>query len=141
MIAEFTQNLVDKLKAVPALSGRVGLALAGGPNDTAMQNAPLPAAWVRFDGAYPMDTDINGNLCEDIVFEFTALLMISYKTDGELINTSLPVLDACAQAVSGHDSTDFGLRWKYQGAQLVDIFSDRLVYEVRFAVSSSYIVS
>lgn len=140
MIAELAQDLINKVKTVPALANNVGLASAGGPSDPSMSTAPLPSAWLLFESDSVTNTDIRGQLPEDIVFNFTLAVMISYTDQDDLINTQLPTIEAIARSVSGKDSTNFALRWKYQGAQLVDVFTDRLVYELKFMVSATYIV-
>lgn len=139
-IAELSLDLIDKIKTVSALQNRVGLAAAGGPSDPAMQNVPLPAAWLMYSGDSVIDGQPVGMQSEDIRHEFTLMVMISYSNQTDLINTQLPTLEAIARSVSGKESTSFAMRWKYQGAQLVDIFSDRLVYELRFMASSSYMI-
>jgi len=137
MIAEFAQNLIDKIKTVPALGNRVGLAAAGGPTDPSMASVPLPAAWLMFEGDNVDGERFNGPV-QDISYRFTLALMVSYKDQPDLINTQLPTIEAVARSVSGKESTNFGTRWSYQGAQLVDVFDDRLVYELSFLVSASY---
>lgn len=139
MIAELAQDLIDKIKTVSALDNRVGMAAAGGATDPTMKTVPLPAVWLMYEGEGPVSQDLRGSLAEDVEVRFTAAVMISYKSQSDLLNNQLPVLEAIARSVSGKDSTQFALRWKYQGAQLVDIFDDRLVYELSFMVSTSYI--
>ena len=140
MIAELAQNLIDKVKTVASLGNRVGMAAAGGITDPSMKSVPLPAAWLLFEGDAVDGGGNNGHRSEDINFRFTLAVMVSYRDQTDLINTPLPTLEAIARSVSGKDSTDFALRWSYQGAQLVDVFDDRLVYELSFMVSASYIV-
>lgn len=140
MISELAQNLIDKILTVPALQNRVGMASAGGLSDPSMATVPLPSAWLMYEGDNVVSSDIRGNLPEDITFNFTLAVMVSYTNQADLINIQLPTIEAIARSVSGKDSTNSALRWKYQGAQLVDIFTDRLVYELKFMVSGTYIV-
>jgi hypothetical protein len=139
-IAELSLDLIDKIKTIPALGNRVGMAAAGGPSDPAMQNVPLPAAWLMYAGDSIIGGGDRGSQSEDIAHQFTLVVMLSYTNQTDIINNQLPTLEAIARSVSGKDSTGFALRWKYQGAQLVDIYTDRLVYELRFMVSSSYTI-
>ena len=137
MISEFAQNLIDKIKTVPALENRVGLASAGGATDPSMASVPLPAAWLMFEGN-SVTADVYQAPVEDMEFRFTLAVMVSYVDQPDLINTQYPTLDAIARSVSGKDSTSFGTRWRYLGAQLVDVFNDRLVYELSFMVAASF---
>lgn len=138
MISEFAQNLIDKIKTVPALENRVGLASAGGATDPSMASVPLPAAWLMFEGN-TATSDIYQAPVEDIEYRFTMAVMLSYADQLDLINTQYPTLDAIARSVAGKDSTNFGTKWRYLGAQLVDVFNDRLVYELSFMVAASII--
>lgn len=140
MISELAQNLIAKVSSVPALGNRVGMASAGGATDPSMKTVPLPAAWLLYAGDDIVSADDAGLLAEDINFRFTLSVMVSYKDQADIINNQLPLLEAIARSASGKDSTNFALRWKYQGAQLVDIFEDRLVYELGFMVSANYMV-
>ena len=140
MIAELAQDLITKIRTVPALGNRVGLAAAGGPTDPSMKTVPMPAVWVMYEGESPVSQEIRGSHAEDVEVRFTAAVMISYVDQPDLLNNQLPTLEAIARSVSGKESTQFALRWKYQGAQLVEIFDDRLVYELSFMVSASYMI-
>ncbi len=133
-IAELATDLLNKLKSVPAMGNRVGLAAAGGITDPNMSSVPLPAAWVMFETDSPT---YRSPSFADNDYTFTAAVMISYVNQNDLINIQLPTLEALARSVSGQESTDFAMRWQYQGAQLVDVFTDRLVYELRFMASAS----
>jgi hypothetical protein len=136
MIAELAQNLIDKIKTVTALGNRVGLAAAGGATDPSMASVPLPAAWLLFEGD-SVDETFQSPV-QDITYKFNLALMVSYKDQLDLINNQLPTIEAIARCVSGKDSTSSASRWQYQGAQLVDVFNDRLVYELSFMVQASY---
>jgi hypothetical protein len=139
-ITELSNDLIEKLKTVPALQNRVGMATAGGPNDPSMQNVPMPAAWVLFEGFDVGNPDpYAGRGAEDVNYRFSAIIMVSYTNQSETINTALPTILACAQAVSGKESTNFALKWKSEGAQIIDVQPDRLVYELRFMVSASFL--
>ena len=137
-IAELATDLVTKLKTVPAMQNRVGLATAGRATDPSMKGVPMPAAWVLYTGDNNTNPESKGFLQNDIDMTFSAFLMLSYTSELDLINTELPTLEALARSASGADSTTFGMRWKYLGSQLLSTFSDRLVYELKFMVSTSY---
>lgn len=135
-IKELAEDLIAKLKTVTALGNRIGMASAGLASDPTMKTVPLPAVWLMYQGDTPTSGEYG--FVEDIEYTFTAAVMVSYKDQADVLNTQLPFIENLAKSVSGKESTNFALRWKYQGAQLVDVFDDRQVYELRFAVSSSY---
>lgn len=139
MIAELALDLMSKIKTVTSLGNRVGMAAAGGATDPSMKSVPLPAAWVAYASDTPIRNTGRGNLAEDTETRFTVAVLVSYTDQSDLINTQLPTLESIVRSVSGKDSTNFALRWKYQGTQLVDVSSDRLVYEMSFTASSSYL--
>jgi hypothetical protein len=137
-IAELAQDLIAKLKSVPAMGNRVGLATAGRATDPSMKRVPMPAAWVLFDSDTNTNPDDRGFLQTDIDMTFSVFVMLSYTSEADLINMQLVTLEDLARAASGKDSTNFGMRWKYLGCQLLSTFSDRLVYELKYLVSTSY---
>lgn len=137
-IKELAEDLMLKLKSVPALNNNVGMASAGRALDPTMKNAPLPSAWLLFEGDSPQGGDFQLVSADDIIYNFTAAVMVSYKDQADVLNNQLPFLEELARSVSGRDSLAYASRWKYQGAQLVDIFDDRLVYELSFSVSAAY---
>lgn len=136
MIAELAQDLITKIKSVPALGDRVGMAAAGGATDPSMASVPLPAAWLLFEGD-SNEVEYSGPV-QDMTYNFSLALMVSYKDQTSLINTELPVIEAVARSVSGKDSISSASRYVYQGATLVDVFNDRLVYQLSFMVKASY---
>ena len=140
MIKELAEDLIAKIKTVSALQNRVGMAAAGGPSDPAMKTAPMPSAWLLYAGDRPLSGDSRGSMAEDLDFNFTLAVMISYKDQTDIINNQLPTLEAIAKSVSGRTGTNSSLRWKYLGAQLVDVFNDRLVYELSFSASATYTI-
>lgn len=137
MIAEFAQDLIDKIKTVDALGDRVGLAAGGGATDPSMSSVPMPAAWLVYDGD-SVTADTFQSPVEDLEFRFVLQLMVSYKDQLDLINTQLPTIEAIARSVSGQESINSGSRWRYLGAQLVATSDDRLIYELSFMVAASY---
>jgi hypothetical protein len=138
MIAEFAQDLIDKIKTVPALGNRIGLAAAGGATDPSMSSVPLPAGWILFEGEN-LELPSNNSTPQDMIYNFSLALMLSYSSQLDLINTQIPTIEAIARSVSGKESTSQGSRWFYNGAQLVDVFNDRLVYELSFMVKATYV--
>jgi hypothetical protein len=136
MIAELAQDLIDKIKAVPALGNRVGMAAAGGATDPSMASVPLPAAWLLYEGD-SSEADYFSPV-QDMTYNFSLALMVSYTDQTSLINNELPTIEAVARSVSGKDSISSASKYVYQGATLVDVFNDRLVYSLSFMVRASY---
>lgn len=140
MISELAQDLLSKISTVGALGNRVGMAAAGGATDPSMKTVPLPAAWLLYNGDVNTTGDPLGRTASDIEHRFSLSVMISYVDQTDILNNQLPLLEAVARSVSGKNSTNQSMRWRYQGAQLVDIYTDRLVYELNFTVSTTYMV-
>ena len=138
MIAEFAQDLINKIKTVPALGNRVGFAAAGGATDPSMSSVPLPAGWILFEGE-SLELPSNNSTPQDMIYNFSLALLLSYTDQQDVINNQLATIEAIARSVSGRESTNQGSRWFYNGAQLVDVFNDRLVYELSFMVKATYV--
>lgn len=138
MIAEFAQDLITKIKSVTQLGNRVGLAAAGGATDPSMSSVPLPAGWILFEGE-GLELASNNSQPQDMIYNFSLALLLSYSSQDDLINNQLPTIEAIARSVSGQASTNQGSRWVYNGATLVDVFNDRLVYELSFMVKATYV--
>jgi hypothetical protein len=136
MIAELAQDLINKIKTVTVLGDRIGMAAAGGATDPSMASVPLPAAWLLFESD-SIEVTYQGPV-QDITYNFSLALHVSYSSQSDLINNQLPTIETIARSVSGKDSTSSASKWHYQGAQLVDVYNDRLVYELSFMVQASY---
>jgi hypothetical protein len=137
MIAELAQDLMSKISTVTQLGGRIGMVAAGGMTDPSMKTVPMPACWVMFESDSP--TYLVPDMADTDIL-FSVALMVSYTDQLDLINNQIPTIEAIARSVSGKESTQSSIRWQYQGAQLVDVFTDRLVYELKFMASASYMI-
>lgn len=137
MIRELTQDLINKLKAVPAFQNRVGAAVGGTEADPTMANAQVPFAWVIYGGSAPTgEMREGGKLYRETSYLFNVTVAIGYGNEADLLNTYLPVLESTQQAVAGEQAeglSNAGL-WEYQGENFELVTPDRMVYTVRFSI-------
>jgi hypothetical protein len=138
MISELTQDLINKIKAVPAFQGRVGAAVGGTEADPTLANAPVPFAWVIYGGSAPTGEQYEGGKrYRETSYLFNVVIGIGYGKEADLLNTYLPVLEATQQAVAGFEVSgvsNAGL-WEYQGERLDDVQPARLTYSITFSVT------
>lgn len=136
MIRELTQDLINKIKAVPAYGNRVGAAVGGTEADPTMSNATTPFAWVIYGGSAPTGEQYEGGKkYRETTYIFNVTVAIGYGKEADLLNTYLPVLEATQQAVAGLEVSgvsNAGL-WEYQGENFELVTPDRMVYTMRFS--------
>jgi hypothetical protein len=134
VIASAASDLAERLSAVPALSGRVGMSLGGRGSDPAMTKVPLPAAWLVLAKHTPVDPDthpVHTPKSQMVAVGFTVLLFFPYAAQEELVSTWYPLLEDIIRAVRG-EQTPSGTTWRYGGSSLKVVAPDRLGYEVAF---------
>jgi phage gp37-like protein len=141
MIAEMTQDLIDKLKEIaPNPFGttptRVGLAVGGKNSDPMMVKVDRPAAWVMFVGDENIDPTERKITCNPVVrHNFIVKIIIDYTTESDILAEQYPILDAVRTAI--HASTGVkGSTWRYDGQQLEEL-TDRMIYEQRYSLTVS----
>jgi hypothetical protein len=137
MISELTQDLINKIKSVPALENKVGAAVGGTEADPTMANAPLPYSWVIFGGSTPTGDSLQdgGQQYWLTQYQFTIVTGIAYgSTEADLLNNQLPVLEAIEKAVAGTKAFKYAGLWEFQGADLAKIDTDRMIYQIKFSV-------
>jgi hypothetical protein len=136
MIAELTQDLINKLNTVPDFGGRVGAQVGGTDTDSTMAEAPIPFAWVIFANSNPQSTDQNNgrkylvtenNFIVIIVFEYAGVM-----TDTTFIEEKLVLIDKCVEAVHASNEIPNAGLWQYNGVDLYKVYSNRLVYQLNF---------
>lgn len=144
MITELMQDLINKIKAVPAYQNRVGAAVGGTEADPTMANAPLPFAWVIYGGSQPTgEMREGGKLYRETSYLFNVTIGIGYGDEADLLNTYLPVLEQTQQAVAGEQAeglSNAGL-WEYQGDSFELVTADRMVYTVRFSITGYHLTT
>ena len=135
MISELTQDLINKIKVVPAFENRVGAAVGGTEYDPTMSKAAVPFAWVIYGGSQPTgEQREGGKTYRESTYLFKVTIAIGYGKEADLLNTYLPVLEATQQAVAGKDTglSNAGL-WEYQGENFELVTPDRMVYTMTYA--------
>ena len=144
MISELTQDLINKIKSVPAFNFRVGAAVGGTEADPTLANAPLPFAWVIYGGSQPTgEQSENGKRYRETSYLFNVVIGIGYGNEADLLNTYLPVLESTQQAVAGSEVSgvsNAGL-WEYQGERLDNVEPERLTYSISFSVTGYHLTT
>lgn len=141
MIAELTQDLIAKLKAIPSnpfgvTNKRVGLAVGGKEADPMMTKLVRPAAWVMFVTDENVDTTTSMIVCAPSVkYNFIVKIIMDYTTEAEITSTNFALLDTVRNAIHATAEPN-GAQWKYEGQQLEEL-TNRMIYEQRFSVTSS----
>lgn len=138
MIDLYTNDLVEKLKAVPAFGGRVGATLGGTEADPTLSNIEVPAAWVVFSGL--QNRDQRDRRYQMMDMSFRVVVMLDYGNgESDFVDTQLKLIDDASQAVRGEIVADTGsMVWNFDGASIVSINPDRIVYELSFSAPAAY---
>ncbi len=137
MIAELTQDLINKLLTVTDFNGRVGAQVGGTNTDATMAEAPVPFAWVIFANDNPQDTANANNGRKYLVTENNFIVVIVFDYSGDMTDTSfiqskLSLIDKCKEAVHASAELSNAGLWQYTGCDLFKVYSDRLVYQLGF---------
>lgn len=133
-IKPLTLNLISLLKNVEEFGGRVGPALSSIADPSATE-IPVPCAWALFVGAQNQTEE---RRFSDVNYEWSVSVVLSYESAEVLLNNSYRTLDKAVAAVSGQDSLDFAGVWRFAGQQLVDVTADKMIYELRFTVATTF---
>ena len=132
-----TQDIVNKVKSIPALEGRVGLALGGKNIDPTLRKLPVPNAWVIYMGDDVITRD-EINPCVHLMrINFVVLISHEYQdhSEAELITTDFPILHEVAQAIRGTQPTNLpGNKWVYEG-QGLEIIDNRYVWAQQYSIT------
>jgi hypothetical protein len=136
MIKELTQDLINKVIAVPAFENRVGTNVGGTLADPSMADAPVPFAWIVYGGSTP-EGEL-GRPCMEVLYLFNVNVIIKYGNDqADLLNNQFPILEAVQQAVAGTEGPQASARtenWQYLGDNLEAVLENRMIYTMRFAI-------
>lgn len=141
MIAELTQDLVNKLDSVTELTGKVGTQLGGTDTDAAMVEAPIPFAWVIFNNIVPLEnTAHNGRKYAVNQVEFVVILAIDYGLDQEtdFISDQLSLIDKAVGAVHASTEVTYSGLWEFTGCSLHTVYPNRLIYQLGFSANGHY---
>lgn len=140
MIAEITQDLVDKINTVVALTGNVGVALGGTGIDPMNVQRPCPWAIVAFDGDEGLGTSADGGkLYQQTILHFYVMIVQDYATtdnwEGTMMATSFPLLDSVITALHGKlCAPTFSSNWLYNGQALHTQDSGKLIFVQHYSV-------
>ena len=133
MIKELTQDLINKVIAVPAFENRVGTNVGGTSADPSLVNAPIPFAWIVYGGSSPGGDVGQGH--REVLYLFNVNVIIKYGNDqADLLNNQFPILEAVQQAVAGTQALSNSENWQYLGDNLEAVMENRMVYTMRFAI-------
>lgn len=139
MIAEITQDLVTKIKAITSNPfgtpvKRVGLAAGAKGMDPMMERVDRPAAWVIFIGDEQLDTNLEGSCGASLKLNFVVKIIMDYATEADLVTNQYPLLETVINAVHGMDGILGTKRWKYEGQTLDELTGNRMVFDQRFSI-------
>lgn len=139
MIADFTQDLIDRVSAVPVLAGKVGTMISGTDLDPLMLQAPAPFAYIIFSGDDPVNGEQAGRKYQQVKLVFTVAVFQDYTDVTKLMTEVFPTLDAVAASVRGYIGTSTNLIWKYEGQRLTLRGQGRIVYEQQYSIIATLI--
>ena len=139
MIAEFATDLVTKIGTVPELTGKVGTAVGGTDVDPLMLQAPVPFAFVVFNGDQSLDEQPDGRKYQLVKYNFMVGIHQEYATtpgfQATMLSTTYPLLDDVRKAIHG---TGCGsktiLLWEYGGQDLIYQDQGRQIYIQQYSI-------
>lgn len=138
MIAEITNNLVDKIKGVAAFGGRVAATLGGTEADPTLVNIQSPCAWVLFQSS--QNRDKPAQKWQVMRLNFSVVLFLQYgEGETDFVDTQLKLIDDVSQAVRGKTSSDSQQAlWEVNGFELVNVEPNRMTYQMSFSTEVAY---
>lgn len=137
-LSTITQDLLNKLKTVPALGENVGCTLGGTEADPTLASIPAPFAWVIFHSSTNEDTD--RPRYQRIRANYVVFLGIDYgKGESDFVDNQLTLIDDVTRAVGGTEVSVPGPgRWSYEGSNWVHTDPNRAVYALNFSAVAHY---
>jgi len=138
MIKDVTSDLVEKLSTVTALGGRVAASLGGTEADPTLALIEVPAAWVVFIGS--VNTAERDQRFQLMRLNYSVVLVLEYGAgESDFIDTQLKLIDDASQAVRGTKVAGAdNLVWSFDGANLISVNPDRVVYQLQFSALQAY---
>jgi hypothetical protein len=129
-------DIIQRIKTVPQLGGRVGFTIGGTESDPFNRNLTLPYAWVLYTGDVPQTEPRYSTSCvSQITLQYVVLIATNKGTDYDYINTHLPLLHDVVAAVAGGEPVA-GSRWLYLGQSLTNI-EGRMVWQQQFTINTT----
>lgn len=133
-ISVITQDIVDRVKAIPEFGGRVGLAVGGQEIDPINVELHRPAVWVIYVGD-DIISDNEINSCFEIIkLNFVVKILVDYDNETNLIGTHLPLLHKVVGAVKGNEPI-YGSNWIYDGQGLEALEPSRMVWAQSYSIN------
>lgn len=138
VLSTITQDLLNKLKSVPALGERVGCTLGGTEADPILATMPAPYAWVFVQSSQSEDTDRPRYM--RIRVNYVVFLGLDYgQGESDFVDNQLTLIEDVARAVGGTEVSVPGPgRWAYEGANWVHGDPTRQVYALNFSAVAHY---
>lgn len=130
-------DLVAKLKTVPELEGRVGLAVGGTDIDPINRDLKRPACWAVFTGLQVLDDSQISTQSVSTVYSFVVKILIDYGTESDLVGVHFPLLETIVESVKGTEITDLPFHsWSFNGLVMESLDADRQVWTMSLTVAS-----
>ena len=106
MISQLSQDLLNKIKAIP--SGklgtspvRAGLAVGATSIDPFMEKVQLPAVWAVYVGDVQLDGDPQGKCGATVQAQFVVKVFVEYTSEKDLVDNQYPLLREIANQING----------------------------------------
>lgn len=138
MIGAVLLDLIDKVKTVSTLGGRVAATLGGTEADPTLVQIETPAAWVLYRGS--QNSDKPAQKWQITRENFSVLVFLAYGNgEDDFIDTQIQLVEDIAQAVRGTLPLEQGSTlWEFDGGTLVEIEPTRVTYELRFSTEVAW---
>ncbi|RKZ94796.1 MAG: hypothetical protein DRQ46_09370 [Gammaproteobacteria bacterium] len=135
-ISATSRDIVNRVKALPELSNRVGFTVGAQDMDPMNDKLTLPFVWIIYTGDNLVSTNEINPGCEFIKLNYIVKVAIDYDRDeNELIDTRLPLLHTIADALVGETPAILpGSAWLYEGQSVESIDSDRQVWVQNYSI-------
>jgi hypothetical protein len=146
MISEIANDLLTRVRTISDLSGTTSFAIGGKAADPSLKEISLPACRLILIQDYVDEDPMTRSShlgpevvpkVQQILFTFSALVIVPYEDDISILNTQFPLLESVITTVHGEAPTPLGgaHRWRYIGQKLSFVYPDRLGYEQRYTVN------
>jgi len=142
MIGEISNDILERVRSVGALTSSTSFAIGGKATDPALKEIPLPACRLILLNIFPdEDPHTTGTSrgpgivprTQVMLFDYRALVIVPYGDDNDILNVQFPLLESVASAVKANTAPS-GHRWRFLGQKLSFVYPDRMGYEQRFTV-------